>query len=235
MALVIRGTAENSAASGADVTVTLPGGTAASDVVYAAYAIGDNDSVDQNMAMITAGYTELADVFGDGTSTNPDCNLGVYRKIMGGTPDSSYQVDGLGGADAAVSSVCHVWTGADQTTPEDATTTAATGIGAIPDSPSITTITNNAIVISVGAGALQDTSVNAPSGYGNQVDDDAVDISNVTIGMASILKVAFGAENPGAWTTWTAEADTGWAAATVALRPATAPAFVPRMALMGVG
>jgi len=216
MALVLRGVAENSAANGANVTVTHPGGVAAGDVVYFAYAIGDNDNVDQNMAMVTAGYTELADLFKQRPASNDDSDLGVYRKIMGGTPDSTAVGTGLGGTDASVAAVEQVWTGADQTTPEDATTTTGTSLDAT-QSPAIVTATANAIVLTIVGATLQDTTVTAPTGYSDQVDRDQLDTTNVTLGMASKLVASPGTETPGAWTTWTSGAA---CMATVAIMPA---------------
>lgn len=218
MALAFRSSAENSALNGGDVTVTHVAGIAANDVVYFAYAIGDNDGIDQNMAMITAGYTELADIFADSTN---DTNFGVYRKIMGSTPDSTAQCDGLGGVDAAVAAVEHVWTGADQTTPEDATTTTATGITEDPpDSPSIVTVTANAVVIATGANNSDDTTVTAPSGYSNQIDITRTDDTRILIGMASKAVASPTTEDPAVWTTWYTDVGSAWAAATVAIRPA---------------
>ena len=234
MALVLVGVAENSAADGADVTVTHPGGVAAGDVVYFAYAIGDNDNVNQNMAMSTAGYTELADLQIKQNSSGADCNFGAYRKIMGGTPDSTAVCTGLGGVDASVAAVEHVWTGADQTTPEDATTTTGTSIsGSNPQSPAIVTATANAIVLTIAGATLSDTSVTAPTGYSNQVDRDQLDTTNVTIGMASKLVASPGTETPAAWTTWTSGAD---CMATVAIRPAAAAGAIYRfLSLLGAG
>lgn len=208
MALSFRGSAEGSASDGEDVTATMPGGTAEGDVVYAALGIASVTNID--MSMDTSGYTELADVAASGS------NLGVFRKIMGASPDASAVGNGDGAAGHGVGIVIHVWTGANQATPEDATTTTGTDTASAVDGPSITTVTANAIVLSCFCADDDDTTVTVPSGYGNGVDVAVNTTQDITVGMASILQAAAGAQNPGAWGISAAD----WSAATVAIRPA---------------
>lgn len=220
MALTLRGVAENSALNGGDVVVTLPGGTAENDIVIFAYSIGQNSDI--AMSVSTAGYTQIADLYADDSN---DSNLGVFWKRMGASPDTTVTGVGDGTASSAVAGVCQVWTGVDTVTALDATTTTATGINdAVPDSPSITTVTANAVVISIGCGSVVpgDTSVTAPSGYSNQVDIKSDDTRSTTLGMASKLVASPGAEDPAAWTTWSVSGSSAdsMCAATVALRPA---------------
>lgn len=222
MAISFIGSAENSAANGGDVTLTLPGGLQQNDLVIVAYAIGDNDNINENMAMVTAGYSELADLFADDTQ---DSNLGVFYKFMGATPDTTAQVDGLGGTDAAVAAVCMVFRGVDTTTPFDVTTTTATNINTMhPNPPSIDPVTAN--VWTVIAGASGHTLAGAgtytfPSGYTtNAIDRGADDTSDVTVGMGYRSSPA-DPEDPGVMThSGTDSASFSWCAATMALRPA---------------
>jgi len=211
MALTLRGSAENSSGSLIDLTITHPVGIANEDSVYVAYVQGG--STDLNLSIVTAGYTELADLFSNDTT---DCNFGVFRKIMGVTPDSDVVCDNVGNS-STIAGVEHVWTGADQTTPEDATTTTATGIdAAAPDSPSIVTATPAAIVLAIGGSSEADATVVAPTGYSNQIDRAL----GLTVGMASKSVASPGTEDPAVWTNFSGNANDSWCAATVAVRPA---------------
>lgn len=220
MALSLRGSATGHGESAAAVTVNLPGGTTTDDVVIVGWSV--ESTSDLNLSLTTSGYTELADLYADDTD---DTNLGVYRKIMGGTPDSTVVGPNVGNGSKAM--VVHVWTGADTTTPEDATTTTATGIDTqYPDPASITTATDNAVVVVVAGNPSQDDTVTAPSGYTNSIA-----VASTTGGadcsayMASKAVASAGAENPGAWGAMGgADATWCWAAATVAIRPAAAAA-----------
>lgn len=227
MALSLRGTAfviyDN---NGLDMTVTHPGGIAENDVVYLAY--NHAGEVDVDMLVVSpSGYTELADLYSDDTV---DANGGYYRKVMGATPDSTVTVDHKGGLQYSVNAVEHVWSGVDTTTPEDATTTTATDTNSsLSDSPSITTVTANAIILTVGAVGvtnLTDATKTEPTGYSNPVVAAHSGSSGWSGGcwMASKLIASPGAENPGAWSGGTSNNDSAWTAATIAIRPAAGAA-----------
>lgn len=208
MALSLRGTAS---AIGTDATITLPVGTAADDVVYVAFMCAG--TADANLAMITSGYTELVDRY---ENDNTDTNFGVFRKIMGGTPDSSAQVNTPAANSACA--VCHVWTGADTTTPEDAATTQAGATnGGTPDPPSIVTVTANAVVLAIGGSSEGDAVTNAPTGYGNLIDIQGTDRNCM---MSSKLVASPTTEDPGTYADITGTGADSWCAATVAIRPA---------------
>lgn len=234
MALSIRGTAEGSAINGNDVTLTMPAGIAQDDVVYVAGGWGG--TVDENPGVSTAGYTEFADLYQNDIY---DTNFSINRKVQGATPDSSVVCFGPGvvaHSDWAAAYVAHVWTGADTTTPEDATTVTTTAPNtALWDSPSITTVTANAIVISCGLGTSTgaqggDTTITGPTGYSNQVDINGgvEDTASCTVGMASKLVTSPGAEDPGAWSDITDSTSYSYGAATIAIRPAAAAGVVSR-------
>ena len=220
MALTLRGSAENSAIDGGSVTVTHPVGIAQDDVVYVAHGIG-NGTTDLTLTLTTTGYTKLIELFGGGTTA---INLAVWRKIMGATPDSTAVCDGTGGAGDTTTCVEHVWTGADTGTPEDATTVGTTNTTADPNSPSIVTVTDNAIVLSLVSKDVSDATVTAPTGYSNKIDINATDTNSSTTGVASISKTPAGTEDPPVWTGFAAPASDVWAAATVAIRPAAGAA-----------
>lgn len=229
MAISFVGSAENSAINGGDVTLTLPAGTTTDDLVIVAYAIGDNDNVDFNMAMVTAGYTEVADLFALDTQ---NCNLGVHWKIMGATPDTTAVVDGLGGADAAVAAVCMVFRGVDLTTPMDVAPANGAGINSrspIPvvidflDAAAWTVIAGASGHVAGGAGTYT-----FPTGYTiNALDRGADDTSDVTVGMGYRTNPA-DPELPGVMIhSGTDSVTDSWCVATLALRPAVAAAGQP--------
>src|SRR3990172_4171119 len=224
MALSLRGTAEAFAIDGGDITITHPVGIDEDDVVYLAYTLSTVSVGDFDMAITTSGYTELGEVYFEDTVP---VNFAVFRKIMGITPDSTAVCDGNDVITDSLTAVEHVWTGVDIITPEDATTEITGGIdGSVPDSPPIITVTANAIVISFGGSSIGDISVDAPSGYSNQVDINSDDNRDSTCAAASILVVSPGTEDPGAWINWTDNNATCRGAATVAIRPAAGEAPV---------
>lgn len=211
MAVTLRGTASGSDAAAADVTVTLPAGIAQNDVVYGTGVNGGNVG-DLDMAMVTTGYTELADLFVNDTN---DTNLGLFRKVMGATPDSTAVFSNLA---TNMVAVVEVLIGVDTGTPEDATTTtaAAASFPAV-NSPSITTVTANAWVISVG-GTTEPDVPTAPTNYINLIHVQGV-ADNVMMATREIASP--GAENPALYTGLAGQSTDSWAAATVAVRPAT--------------
>ena len=229
MAITFVGSAEASATNGADVTVTLPAGTTTNDLVVVAYAIGDNDGANFNMAMVTAGYTEVADLFADDTQ---EANLGVFWKIMGATPDTSAVVDGLGGSDAAVAAVCMVFRGVDTATPMDVTPTTATAINTMhPNPPSINFVDPAAWTVIAGASGHTLAGAGTytfPTGYTtNSIDRGADDASDVTVGMGYRTTPA-DPEDPGVMTHSGADnVAFAWCAATLALRVAGIAAGQP--------
>lgn len=194
-------------------TVTLPGGVAQDDVVYV-LGVQRNLS-DLNLVEDSGTYTELADVFG---SDSNSINAAVYRKVQGATPDSTVTVrENTSSITGWMSVVALVLRGVDTTTPEDATTTTASGGNTgRADPPSITTVTANAWVLAFGASSQQLADpTTAPTGYGN-----VVGIGHPGIIVSTKEIATAGAENPGIYTDFTTSGLQSWAAATVAVRPA---------------
>lgn len=228
MAISFIGSAEGSAANGADVTLTLPS-MQQNDLVIVAYAIGDNDNVNFNMAMVTAGYTEVADLHSHDTFPQ-DCDLGVFWKIMGATPDTTAVVDGLGGTDAAVAAVAYVFRGVDTITPMDVTPTTATGVNSNrPNPPSIDHL-NPSGILTVAVGAFSHTSgaavtATAPTNYTGVIDASGDDTTDVTVAIARRADPA-DPEDPGIFTPSIADSvNNAWCACTIALRPAPPPSI----------
>lgn len=227
MAISFVGSAEASAIDGANVTITLPAGMAAGDLVIVAYAIGDNDGVDHNMAMVTGGYTEVADLFANDAQ---DTHLGVFWKIMAAIPDTTATVDGLGGTDAAVAAVCMVFRGVDNTTPMDVTPTTATGLNTMhPNPPLIDYVTTSVwTVICVASGHTRGGTgtYTFPTGYTtNPIDCGSDDTNDVTVGMGYRTNPADPEDPGGLVHSGTDSTNFCWCAATLALRPASATGF----------
>lgn len=216
MAISLRGTAHNFSASG-NVTVTLPVGTAQNDVVYAFYNENSSTGGDFNMAMVTAGYTELADLFAD-DSTNS--NFGVYRKVQGAVPDTTAVFDDVSAAgDQDSNAAVIVLIGVNTTTPEDATTTTATGTDTgTPNPASITTVTANAWVLALIGSTEAAVSPTAPTNYSNLVFEGTS--GGLTAGATRTI-AAPGAEDPGTFGGIGGSTADSWCAATVAVRPST--------------
>lgn len=222
MALSLRGTGSDTALRGADVTVDLPAGIAENDVVVGGYGEG-GDGNNYDMDAVTSGYTELADLYGN---DNNDANFGAYWKAMGATPDSEVTFNGHGDSFVNLSATVHVWTGADTTDPIDATTTTTTGTnGAAVDSPSITTQTDGAVVISIGTHTqlAPGEPSGAPTNYGNLVDIRSPGSGIVTTTMMASREISSaGAENPGAFPDSAGGSTSAMCAATIAIKPAGA-------------
>lgn len=203
------GSTEGNAIDGTDLTLSLPGGLRESDVVYVMFGI----STTAGGGTTSPGWTQI------GSTVDNTVRTQVFRKVMGYTPDAQIVLTGSASATNGCAGIAYGFRGVDIVSPEDQTATTATGTSAAaPDSPSITTQTANAWVISFGCKTGNDPTVVAPTGYSNQVDDVANDTTDVTVGAATKLVAAAGAEDPAEWTTWTA--NVAWAAWSIAVRSA---------------
>jgi hypothetical protein len=212
MAITLVGTAEASNINGNDATLTLPSGMAQNDVVV---VVGGHGHSGNAAGVTTSGYTELLDTGGG------QCKLSVSWKRMGASPDTTALCQGSGDSDDATCYVALVFRGVSTTSAIDASLTSTTGTGS-PNSPSITTVTNGAIVISCFVQAVDDYTVLAPTGYSVQKDVARNDTSPITAGAAYKAIMPAGAENPGPWT---ASSSDNYVAATMALTPETPGVF----------
>ena len=136
------GSTSGTAVNGGDVTLTLPT-CLENDIVIVAAMIPTLGDID--VAMNTAGYTEVADLFADDTN---DTNLGVFYKVMGVTPDTTAVVTGGGNASDGNSAVALVFRNVDPTTPMDVAATTATGVNSGNANPaSINYDDTNAVIV----------------------------------------------------------------------------------------
>jgi hypothetical protein len=180
-------------------------------------AIGDDGSSNQDLTISTpSGYAELADLYAN--DSGPDPELGVFWKLMGGTPDTSVTIPSYTGPSA----IAYVLRGVNQSTPIDATTVPATGIdGTAIDPGAITTVTPNALVVAIMC-ATSDTdgvTVTPPTGYTN-LSNIPSGTPNQNLAVASKTVPSPGVENPDAFTGLVVSGSRAWCAATVAIRPA---------------
>lgn len=172
-----------------------------------------------------SGYTQIASIAGGGGAMN----LRVWRKVQGGTPDTTASYNGGGGTSDACVIVGMAFRGVDQTTPEDATPTTHNSASSSPNPPAITTATNGAAVIAIGGSRINDGTTGAVSGYGDYAGTTANDTNPMTGGICWVLKATAGNEDPSSYSTFfSGDA----AAVTAALRPATAVASTPHSLMM---
>jgi hypothetical protein len=198
---------------------SLTGGTnsapSAGDLVVAAIQI--NDTTNRDITCTTSGYTEVADLYAN-NSGGDDCQLAVYYKVL--TAADTSVAFSFGGASLASRFVVHVWRKPNLTPLDATTTTATTTTYTSLDAPSITTATNNAVVIAIGAVADGDSSltgISVPSGMSNFFSAGAA--AN-RLGIASIARATAGAYDPPAFgITGSPGGDASTCSATMALKP----------------
>lgn len=129
----------------------LTGGLAAApsqnDIVIVVTAVGDDTACD------VTGYTLIA------TVSTTISTLWIGYKFMGATPDTSLTVTGSGSNTQGATVIAYVWRNVDTTTPMDvtATTSSATNTG-IPNPPSITPVTQGAVILAAGGVGYDSTS-----------------------------------------------------------------------------
>jgi hypothetical protein len=197
------------------LTGGLASAPAAGDIVVV--SVSFQDATDRNIQCTTTGYTEVADLFQAQTNSfNAPIQLGAYYKVLS-TAETSVAFNL--GVSAASTFVCQVWRRINAT-PLDATTTTAVGVGALPDAPAITTVTNGAVVIAIGSsGVIAQVAPTAPTGMGNLF---SAAVGGNQIAIASEVRPAAGTYDPATFGGFNGGGPSSWnfCAATIALRPA---------------
>lgn len=198
------------------VTVNVPTGTANGHVLIlvASTTISDTPATPSGWTL-AAGPLET-------TATGSTPEMVVYRRVASSEP-ASYAV----GGNTSIGRVAQMlaFSGVDTTTPLDATPTTAQGITTLADCPSITTVTNGAVILAIGLMDLDDVTLAAPSTYtlAETTNSAGAGADNgLRQAVAFKAQVTAGAENPGVFTG--AGAGDDWGAITLALRPAGAGA-----------
>lgn len=218
----------NAQSASISVSLTsLSGGIAtqpsAGDIVIA--AVSFVESPDKDITCTTSGYTEVTELYVNGTR---DTNMAVFYKVLS-SAETVVAFGGTGDTQSNISTIIYVWRGIDQSTPLDATSTTATKTNSgIPDCPSITTVTNNAVVVGFGAaggGGTQPDIFNltTPSGVSNFIEayDSSGDREN-TLAAFSYLQETAGSYDPPIFGITNGSDDTDYTSGsvTMALRPA---------------
>lgn len=195
--------------NGVNVTITFTSTPQEGDLVLVFG--GHPHQAATNLGPSTAGYTAIA------THTAAAPNFGAWYKVMGSSPDTSVVCYGSGNALDGTAYACYVIRGADPDSPFDATaTTAGPTTSTNPDPPSITTVTNNALVIAMSGSQVTDATPGTIASYHATISGTANDSNDITVGGAMRIKASFGTEDPGAWSTWSSGANYS---ITVAIRP----------------
>ena len=204
------------------VTLVARDTTSLSSVTISDIAVGDlvlffGAEDDENQSAPTGGWTSIP-----GLGTQPDNDnapdSAAYYKIATGTSETA---SGLTGTDATYIMVA--LRGVDTTTPFDVNAVQNSASSGLPNSPSITTVTDGCLILSVGiidddnAAELIDT----PAGYRFlKVFDDAgtsgAGSTGNTIAIAGKQQFIAGSEDPPAFTGSSTDDNKGY---TIALRP----------------
>lgn len=203
-----------------DLTGGIASAPSTNDVVVVAYCVGGNEPGDVAMSTtINQGtITELLELYSNDTV---DTNLAVYYSVMGATPATRISVSNTESTLNAGAVAIHVWRNIDTTNPIDVTTTTATAANsALANPPAITTATQNAVVLAIGASGNDNATTPFTQGgdLSNFLSVGSSDTEDATIGMGSIATTAPTTVDPAAFSIAT-NTTYSWAAATVALRP----------------
>lgn len=224
MAITHVGSAGNAQINGGNTIIDVSGLSLQEDDIVYVFSIVASTTSD-NPSMSASGYTTLVNNLTSDGSTNR-VTFYVARKVQTSSPDSSITVTLTNGTvDMGHASVAMAYRGGSTTTPEDATTTTQTGNNSDPDSPSITTNTDGAFVISCAGIRVRDsTDIVQPSGYGNAfvITQGTNETHNSSIGAADIEVSTAAAEDPAAWGGWANAVGRPWFAVSVAVQPSGA-------------
>lgn len=214
MAISFIGSTGGSAINGGNVTLTLPGTYSSGDVAVVTVTLGTSKATSLSVASSSGGaFSQIV------TTTNSSfARFGVFRQVLASTTSVQAVITGSGGSTDSTSGVVHIFRGVDNTTPEDATPTSTTGSGTSWDSPSITPVTSNDVILTC-VGGQTILAITAPSSFSDATTASGNDTFDCRSGQAWITNATTSAFDPAAWTS---TATVSWVAATVALRP-----FIP--------
>lgn len=210
ISLVGAETGVTTTAGALSVSVNVPVGTVNGDTMIMIHSGSSAESY-----TTPSGWTVVA---GPRSTANTGSVPGMmcYRRTASSEP-ANYSPAGNG---ATVTRIAHIMTFRNvNATPIDATTTQASGAGAVADCAVITTVTNGALVLAIGLMDADATpNMVEPSGYTMiQATTLASAVSNGhRLAVASKIVATAGAEDPGAFT---GTAVDEWGAMTVAIRP----------------
>lgn len=160
----------------------------------------------------STGYIKIANLKATNTYSS---QLAVFYKVLT-TAETSVSFGGLG--TTQFSCFCaHVWRGVDSVSPLDATSvTLINSSNGIPNASSITTTTNNAVVLAVGSVSIVAAgSLTVPTGMENM---KGATQSSMSIGIASIALSSVGTYDPPQFNGGTTSTSASSCTVTMALR-----------------
>ena len=209
------------------VNYALTGGLAsvpaAGDLVIVTVCVG---SAARNPACaVTTPATWIAYGQLNNAAQTNDTSQNVSRKFMTGTPDTAFTLPSTGNVADAQSYTVQVFRGVD-TSPDDVTSTTATGSGTgRPNPPSIVPVTTGAWVVICGSGAAAaGATYVAPADFTtNFLTSTGADTTDSMVGSGYWTGWTSGTVDPAVYTGGTTGATDSWCARTIVLRPAGAP------------
>lgn len=184
------------------------------DLVIAVYAVASAIDASLTITDGSTNYTLIAsELYVD---SSYDVNLRVaYKRLTSADASVTFGPTGASGNGGA--GIVYVWRGVHATTPLDVTPTTATGTtGGGPNPPAITPVTPGAVVIAAGAGAAFTAPTLASSDLSGVYTMKQADSNDPTV-LVGYKNWDSGSFDPAAFTGYTGN---GWAALTLALRPA---------------
>ena len=213
------GTAAAAAKNGADATIDISGlGLSEGDVVIVTG--GHPYRAGTSLGPSTAGYTEVAI-----DSTTNYASHGVWRKIMGGTPDASIVCYNTGDAADVCAYAAIGLSGVDTAHILDTLVVDSTGLDVDDEysaSASIVTVTDSAWVIQCVGRICGDLDAGVISGYTNDITAAQNDVNDYAAALCTKLIPTAASEAGGYWADLYTIGD--WVNFTVAIRPAAAAA-----------
>jgi len=185
-------------------------------------SIGYANRANNDITCTTSGYTEIADLY---ANDRIDAKFAVFYKVLT-SAETTVSFGGTSSTNSDIPVIIYVLRNVNQTTPLDVTPTTETGIdSAIPNCPSITTVTPNAMIVGFGGGASEAGIFNltAPSGTENFIESDYITILGnflLRSGAFSYLQETSGTYDPPAFGI-IGDDSIRWssAAVTIAIRP----------------
>lgn len=199
-----------------DLSGGLASAPAQDDIVIVIYGSGSNTN--RPMDITSSGWTEIAEQFANSTK---DANSSISYKVMGATPDTSFDTSNVLNSSSTAAVVVHCWRGVDTANPLDVTsvTTEGTGTGQA-NPPSATPVTSGAVAIAYGVGATTAPANFTSSDLSNFLTTNDSNTHSMQIGMGSIAWGGSGAIDPAQFGGGSTDSGDSWTSGTLVLRPA---------------
>ena len=203
---------QGSVAAGGAASIDLPANRAETLVIA---WLGGGTSTTADAPTIT-GFTSIE------SESAPATSIPRFRLMYKYGPGATAILDPNSGLLNAAYIIWSIASGPATLSGSDSSKANDDSPAAVPDPPSVTTLTDNSLVMAFGAmtDITADTGWSAPSGYSGlkvQSAGDSLSQNAVIMGAWKIVSTA-GAENPGTFSH--ASALNGWGAATLRLAPA---------------